>query len=312
MSPQRHQLDKEASRRRHMTTEGGKSLAKNLKSSTDHRTRDMFINVQLSVILEAYEEISSKELIELLSSGLEAKEPLEKDWVLVSAHDASGAQKPSGSVTQARRFGSLLTICRLLWSCVFSAKLPYQVGDVEGILERTSAPHLTGHQGNPLNILKAIGPSAGIESFMPCGFEPIWPCWILSRLLTSDVRGGGGGSEGDDHCGSAVAAEIPAPTEEGQEGLLLVVRRRSVGSSPKRLRKRRFAEAGFSDVLPAKKLWKGHPALAFALRVQNSCVLEQIRRLVLGDGILGKRDVLRMRATLRLTLLYGLPHVYAI
>ncbi|GJZ73283.1 hypothetical protein Tco_0637429 [Tanacetum coccineum] len=33
---------------------------------------------------------------------------------------------------------------------------------------------------------------------------------------------------------------------------------------------------------------------------------------VLGDGILGKRDVLRMRATLRLTLLYGLPHVYAI
>ncbi|GJV83565.1 S-adenosyl-L-homocysteine hydrolase [Tanacetum coccineum] len=28
---------------------------------------------------------------------------------------------------------------------------------------------------------------------------------------------------------------------------------------------------------------------------------------VLGDGILGKRDVLRMRATLRLTLLYGLP-----
>ncbi|GJT11432.1 hypothetical protein Tco_0858474 [Tanacetum coccineum] len=40
-SPQRHQLDKEASRRRHMTTEGGKSLAMNLKSSTDHRTRDM-------------------------------------------------------------------------------------------------------------------------------------------------------------------------------------------------------------------------------------------------------------------------------
>ncbi|GJX65269.1 hypothetical protein Tco_0299612 [Tanacetum coccineum] len=36
------------------------------------------------------------------------------------------------------------------------------------------------------------------------------------------------------------------------------------------------------------------------------------RQKVLGDGILGKRDVLRMRATLRLTLLYGLPHVYAI
>ncbi|GJT27027.1 hypothetical protein Tco_0907302 [Tanacetum coccineum] len=31
---------------------------------------------------------------------------------------------------------------------------------------------------------------------------------------------------------------------------------------------------------------------------------------VLGDGILGKRDVLRMRATLRLTLLYGLPHIH--
>ncbi|GJU76643.1 hypothetical protein Tco_1273713 [Tanacetum coccineum] len=40
-SPQRHQLDKEASQRRHMTAEGGKSLAMNLKSSTDHRTRDM-------------------------------------------------------------------------------------------------------------------------------------------------------------------------------------------------------------------------------------------------------------------------------
>ncbi|GJU89479.1 hypothetical protein Tco_1301902 [Tanacetum coccineum] len=40
-SPQRHQLDKEASQRRHMATEGGKSLAINLKSSTDHRMRDM-------------------------------------------------------------------------------------------------------------------------------------------------------------------------------------------------------------------------------------------------------------------------------
>ncbi|GJY47843.1 retrotransposon protein, putative, ty1-copia subclass [Tanacetum coccineum] len=41
MSPKRHQLDKEASRRRHITTEGGKPITMNLKSSTDHRTRDM-------------------------------------------------------------------------------------------------------------------------------------------------------------------------------------------------------------------------------------------------------------------------------
>ncbi|GKA26344.1 hypothetical protein Tco_0712453 [Tanacetum coccineum] len=35
------QPDKEASRRRHMITEGGKPLAIDLKSSTDHRTHDM-------------------------------------------------------------------------------------------------------------------------------------------------------------------------------------------------------------------------------------------------------------------------------
>ncbi|GKB43315.1 reverse transcriptase domain-containing protein [Tanacetum coccineum] len=40
-SPKRHQLDKEASRRRHMTTTGGKSLAMNLKSSIDQCTRDI-------------------------------------------------------------------------------------------------------------------------------------------------------------------------------------------------------------------------------------------------------------------------------
>ncbi|GKC87266.1 signal peptidase complex catalytic subunit SEC11C-like protein [Tanacetum coccineum] len=37
--------------------------------------------------------------------------------------------------------GSLLTIYRLSWSCVFSAKLPYQVGDIEVcIFPRSSFP----------------------------------------------------------------------------------------------------------------------------------------------------------------------------
>ncbi|GKC32717.1 (3S,6E)-nerolidol synthase 1 [Tanacetum coccineum] len=56
-----------------------------IKAVEDRRT---FINVPLSVILEAYEVISHKELIELLSSGLEAREPLgqvEAKW-FVSGH----------------------------------------------------------------------------------------------------------------------------------------------------------------------------------------------------------------------------------
>ncbi|GJR45346.1 ankyrin repeat family protein [Tanacetum coccineum] len=51
-----HQLDKEASRRRRMTTKGGKSLAMNLKSSTDHRTRDM-VRRQYHTILGGLDDV---------------------------------------------------------------------------------------------------------------------------------------------------------------------------------------------------------------------------------------------------------------
>ncbi|GJV33757.1 hypothetical protein Tco_1394157 [Tanacetum coccineum] len=52
------------------------------------------------------------------------------------------------------------------------------------------------------------------------------------------------------------------------------------------------------------RLERGRPRSLYGL-----LILIFFHDLVLGDGILGKRDVLRMRATLRLTLLYGLPHM---
>ncbi|GJR01394.1 hypothetical protein Tco_0524378 [Tanacetum coccineum] len=145
-------------------------------------------------------------------------------------------------------------ICRLPWSCVFSAKLPYQVGDVED-----SAPHLTARQEQTVKLLESH--KAPFRRYPECflclvGLSPYYPfdensypafehpdrtdMGLLDFIKTADPRKVRAVEvqKGDDqvtllestrHCfmplvipaaggsSSVAATEIPAPTEGGQE-----------------------------------------------------------------------------------------------
>ncbi|GKB03189.1 hypothetical protein Tco_0831278, partial [Tanacetum coccineum] len=205
-------------------------------------------------------------------------------------------------------------ICRLPWSCVFLAKLPYQVGDVEVcIFPRSSFP--MANFATKYSIMTQEMVDSFCDSFyISAEVHPTAPgrdktitqfpvgkvdMGLLDFIKTADPRNVRAVEvqKGDDqvkllestqHCFmplvipaagscSATAAEIPTPTEGGQEevaeeGAYLELADPNEGTAmvrqseeeviteqSKKVKKRRLQKQ--SDVLPAKKLRADHPAL---------------------------------------------------
>ncbi|GKB71246.1 hypothetical protein Tco_0932658 [Tanacetum coccineum] len=174
-----------------------------------------------------------------------------------------------------------------------------------GVLEKDLAPHLTARQEQTVKLLEShkapfrrtdIGLLDFIKTADP---QKVWAVEVHKgddqvKLLESTqhcfvplVIPAAGGSS------SAVAAEIPAPIEGGQEDVAeedayleladpdegtAMVRQSEeevVTEQSKKVKKRRLQKQ--SDVLPAKKLRTDHPALASGAGGKTLAGLEQIR-----------------------------------
>ncbi|GJT93783.1 hypothetical protein Tco_1082628 [Tanacetum coccineum] len=169
-------------------------------------------------------------------------------------------------------------ICRLPWSCVFSAKLPYQVGDVEVtwtdvvllssdysffncFVRRTpTVDHMMGLVGF---FIKTSDPREGPG----CG---AWGS-ILSRPTeippASDLK----------ECMKKMAEENAyLELADPDEGTAMVRQSEEevVTEQPKKIKKKRLIKQ--SDVLPAKKLRTDHPSLASGTGGKTLAGLEQI------------------------------------
>ncbi|GKB04285.1 hypothetical protein Tco_0832428 [Tanacetum coccineum] len=182
-----------------------------------------------------------------------------------------------------------------------------------GVLEKDSAPHLTARQEQTVKLLESHKAPfrrypecflclVGLSPYYPFdensypAFEyPNGPGWVVTYpfvvyptlLLRPLVFPAAGGSS------SAAAAEVSAPTEEGQgdvapeEAYLswadcrigTATARQSeeevVTEQPKKVKKKRLLKQ--SDVLPAKKLRVDHPTLVFGTGGKTLAGLEQIR-----------------------------------
>ncbi|GJT99468.1 hypothetical protein Tco_1109807, partial [Tanacetum coccineum] len=208
-------------------------------------------------------------------------------------------------------------ICRLPWSCVFSAKLPYQVGDVEVcIFPHSSFPmanfaakystmtqEMVDSFCDSFYIAAEVHPTAPgrdktITQF-PVGKGTNTNMGLLDFIKTADPRKVRAVEvqkrddqvkllESTQHCfmplvipaaggsSSAAAAEIPAPTEEGQEDVAKEDAYLELADPDEGTAKKRRLQKQ-SDVLPAKKLRTDHPALAFGAGGKTLSGLEQIR-----------------------------------
>ncbi|GJR33743.1 hypothetical protein Tco_1209427 [Tanacetum coccineum] len=159
---------------------------------------------------------------------------------------------------------------------------------LRGVLEKDSAPHLTARQEQTVKLLESH--KAPFRRYPECFLcLGIWACWNVNQAADPRIgypRGGvrvvvllrrvdllrlRGGQE--------VVAEEDAYLElaDPDEGTAMVRQSEEevVTEQSKKVKKRRLQKQ--SDVLPAKKLRKDHPALASGTGGKTLAGLEQIR-----------------------------------